>query len=287
MSAPARDQVYRIAAHQALDAGRLPVGWVVINGTKAAVSMKGRHYSDYSVTHAEIGRWSWRWQLGWACCEPSQDWVLDFDGGRQRTERFHAEHLVPRTAISLTGRPGGVHAVFRGSGSDPWPRDGGWSAEWPDVQVRSCGFVAVAPSVHPNGTQYRWLDNHPQVRPGPLLLGSRPERQPRHLGRGGPARPGGPDGDLAWAAEHGIPFGWQDTELHRLACVNVRSMNRQELAGLLWQAVSRSVQNPANPWRPEDIAAKVRRAAEFTAESDAKTAQHVAAISRWIDEVTS
>ena len=152
VSAPARDQVYRIAAHQALDAGHLPVGWVVINGTKAAVSMKGRHYSDYSVTHAEIGRWSWRWQLGWACCEPSQDWVLDFDGGRQRTERFHAEHLVPRTAISLTGRPGGMHAVFRGSGSDPWPRDGGWSAEWPNVQVRSCGFVAVAPSVHPNGT---------------------------------------------------------------------------------------------------------------------------------------
>ena len=44
----------RTAAHCYLDAGFLPVGWVIREGTKAAVSMKGKHYRDYSITHAEI-----------------------------------------------------------------------------------------------------------------------------------------------------------------------------------------------------------------------------------------
>lgn len=279
MSPPARDQVHRIAAHQYLEQGHKPVGWVIINGTKAAVSMKGCHYAGYSITHAEIDRWNWRWQAGLAMCEASQRWAADFDGGKKRVEQFHEDHLVPRTAIQLSGRPGGCHLVFQGTDGSPWPRDGAWSKDWPDVQVRSNGFIAAAPSIHPNGRQYRWLDDHPPVGPGPWLLGMRPEREPRHLAGGGPARPGGPDGDLAWAAGHGIPFGWQDTEIHRLACANVRSMNHQELAGLLWQAVCRSDQNPLSPWRPEDVAAKVRRAAEFIASEDAK----VAGFARWME----
>ena len=276
-SADGRTHLHRTAAHQYLDAGYMPVGWVIIDGRKAAVSMKGKRYADYSITHAEIDKWSWRWQTGLAMCEPSGNWARDFDCGPERAAEFCEQNFVSRTAVNLTGR--GFHEVYRGTGGCPWPRDGVWSADWMDVQVRSNGFIAVWPSIHPNGKQYRWLDSHPVAEPGSMLLGFRPERQPRHLsGRGGPSRDGGPDGDLAWYAQHGIPVGWQDTELHRLACKHTRSMDRRELFGLLWAAVEHSVQNWLNPWRPEDVMAKIRRAAEFTQAEDAKA---LATWSQW------
>ncbi len=266
----------RTAAHQYLERGFMPVGWVVINGTKAAVSMKGKRYADYSVSHAEIDRWRAGWQTGLAMCQRSGLWALDFDCGPERAEEFCAGNVVTRTATNLTSR--GFHAVYRGTGGCEWPRDGVWSAGWLDVQVRSNGFIAVWPSVHPSGWQYRWLDEHLPVEPGTLLLAGRPEREPRHAGRGGSSRDGGPDADLAWYAEHGIPVGWQDSELHRLACRHVRSMSAADLCGWLWACLEHSVQNRANPWRREDVAAKVRRAAEFTGREDAAVR---AALAEW------
>ncbi len=258
---------FRAAAHLYLDHGFQPVGWVILNGAKAAVSMKGRHYADYTVTHADIDRWPPHWQPGLAMCQRSGKWTMDFDCGQERADEFTAAHVVPRTATQMSGR--GFHLVYQGTGGMPWPRDGGWSAKWPDVQVRSNGFIAAWPSIHPNGRQYRWLDGTLPVQPGTLLLGMRPEREPRcGPGRRREPRDDGLNGELAHYAQHGIPHGWQDTELYRLACKHVRGMDRQELFGWLWAAVQRSVQNPRDPWRPEHVMGKIRRAAEFTAGSD-------------------
>ncbi len=266
----------RTAAHQYLDRGLTPVGWVIIGDRKAAVSMKGQHYDDLEVTHASIDRWKPWWQVGLAMCQRSGDWARDFDCGPQRAAEFFGQYFATRTAINLTGR--GFHEVYRGTGGSPWPRDGVWSADWLDVQVRSNGFIAVWPSIHPSGVPYRWLDDHLVTEPGTLLLAGRPEREPRHAGRGGASRDGGPDADLAWYAEHGIPVGWQDSELHRLACRHVRSMSAADLCAWLWACLEQSVQNRANPWRREDVAAKVRRAAEFTGREDAAVR---AAIAEW------
>jgi Bifunctional DNA primase/polymerase, N-terminal len=261
---------FRAAAHAYLERGFLPVGWVTINGTKAAVSMKGRHYADYSVSHAEIDRWPRSWQPGLAMCQRSGHWALDFDCTQQRADEFLAAQPVTRTATQLTGR--GFHLVYRGTGGPPpWPRDRGWSKDWPDVQVRSNGFIAAAPSVHPNGRQYRWADSMMPAEPGTLLLGLRPEREPRYgdLARRERLRDdGSPHGDLAYYAQHGIPFGWQDDELQRLACRHVRTTDRQELFGYLWAAVCRSVQNQRDLWSPEAVMAKIARAAEFTQRED-------------------
>lgn len=253
------------AAHRYLDQGFQPVGWIILGGAKAAVSMKGRHYADYTITHAEIDGWRTGWQVGLAMCR--EYWALDFDCGKQRVDEFFAENVVTPTATQMTRR--GFHAVYRGTGGCEWPRDGVWSAGWLDVQVRSNGFIAAAPSVHPSGRRYHWLDDRMPAEPGTLLLAGRPEREARHLsGRGGPGRDGGPDGDLTYYAAHGIPVGWQDSELHRLACRHVRSMDRQELFRWLWACVQRSAQNPQNPWRREDVMSKIRRAAEFTGRED-------------------
>ena len=85
---------------------------------------------------------------------------------------------------------------------------------------------------------------------------------------GGKSRDGGPSEDLEFYQAHGIPVGWQDSELHRLACAHVRSMNHLELCDRLWACAVASAQNQRNPWRREDIAAKVRRAADFIARED-------------------
>jgi hypothetical protein len=269
VSGPQEPPDHRAAAHLYLERGFCPVGWVIIDGRKAAVSMKGRHYADYSVTHADIGRWPGHWQVGLAMCQRSGFWALDFDCGQERAEEFFGHWVVTPTATQLTAR--GFHLVYRGAGyGNSWPRDGIWSDKWPDVQVRSNGFIAAWPSVHPSGAQYRWRDGLVPVEPAQLLLANRPERVPRPGGSNGRAnRDGGPDGDLAAYAEHGIPMGWQDSELHRLACRHVRTMGHGELFGWLWAAVTASAQNPGNPWRPEDVAAKIRRAAEFAQREDA------------------
>jgi hypothetical protein len=147
-----------------------------------------------------------------------------------------------------------------------------WGKGWLDVQVRSNGFIAAAPSLHPNGRQYRWLDDRMPAQPGTLLLANRPEREPlvRPGSKGGGKRADGLDGDLAEYAENGIPVGWQDTEFYRLACKNVRAMAHQELYGWLWAAACKSVQKPEDPWKPEDIWAKIQRAAEFISLADAE-----------------
>jgi len=89
-------------------------------------------------------------------------------------------------------------------------------------------------------------------------------------GRGGGSgsRDGGPSEDLEFYERHGIPAGWQDSELHRLACAHVRGMSEIELCDRLWACALASAQNRLNPWRTQDIADKVRRAADFIARED-------------------
>jgi hypothetical protein len=60
-------------------------------------------------------------------------------------------------------------------------------------------------------------------------------------------RDDGLDGELTDYARHGIPPCWQDTELYRLACKHVRSMDSEGLFGWLGACAEASVQNPLNP----------------------------------------
>jgi hypothetical protein len=258
----------RTAAHLYLDRGFTPIGWYIgRNKAKVAIG-RGWTYDDYTVTHADIERWP-KCQTGLVMSQRSGYWALDFDCGQDRAAGFFETFAgaLP-TASQQTGR--GIHLVYRGTGGCEWPRDGVWGAKWLDVQVRSKGFIAAAPSWHPSGRQYRWLDDRVPVQPGSMLLAFRPEREPRQGTSYGRCRDDGLDGDLAHYAQHGIPAGWQDTELYRLACRHVRDMDPEELAGWLWACASRSQQKIWDRWRPSDIRNKIRRAAEFIGGADAK-----------------
>jgi hypothetical protein len=260
------------AAHAYLDRGFQPIPWDIRNGRKK-VSLKGFHYRDYSVTHADIDRrFAGGRMVGLAMSVRSRHFALDFDPvdpatAQARIDRFCAEHQVPPTACQITSR--GIHLVYRDMQTTDWPRDGKWSKDWMDVEVRSNGFIAAAPSFHPSGHQYRWLDDRRPASPGPLLS-LRPAREPRTLPRGNP-RPGGPAEDLDQYERQGIPVGWQDTELHRMACRYVRVMEPAELCSRLWDCLAASLQDMRNPWTPENVVDKVRRAAEFISEADRET----------------
>ncbi len=256
------------AAHAYLDRGFTPIGWYV-GRDKAKVTIgRGWTYQDYAVTHDGIDRWP-PCQVGLVMSQRSGHFALDFDCSQDRAAEFFEEFGPNPTAAQHTAR--GAHMIYRGTGGMGWPRDGVWSADWMDVQVRSNGFIAAAPSFHPSGVQYRWADDRVPVHATALLLMSRPVREARYGGRG-EKRDDGLDGELAHYMRAGIPAGWQDTELYRLACVHARSMDHEELFWRLWACAQASPQNRLNPWRQGDIRSKVRRAAEFTRWSDAQNA---------------
>jgi hypothetical protein len=272
----------RAAAHAYLDRGFTPIGWYIGRDNAKVAIGRGWTYRDYSCTHADIDRWP-KCQTGLVMSQRSGYFALDFDCGQKRAAEFFEEYQPNPTAIQITRR--GFHMVYRGSGiGGSWPRDGVWSAGWMDVQVRSNGFIAAAPSVHPSGFRYRWAGDRMPEMASAILMMARPDRAaPRHgSGRG---RDDGLDGELTDYAQHGIPVGWQDTELYRLACKHVRTMGHEELSGWLWACAEASVQNPLNPWRPQDIRNKIRRAAEFTRWSDAASASRDAHLVRLAAEM--
>lgn len=273
----------RTAAHLYLDRGFTPIGWYIGEENAKVAIGRGWTYEDYSVTHASIDRWP-KCQTGLVMSQRSGFFALDFDCGRERAAEFFERYQPSPTAIQLTSR--GFHMIYRGSGiGGSWPRDGVWSADWMDVQVRSKGFIAAWPSVHPSGFRYRWADDQVPVAASAVLMMARPEREA--LGRGtGQRRDDSLDADLTYYAQHGIPAGWQDTELYRLACVHVRAMDPEVLFGWLWQAACRSAQKPGDPWRPQHIRNKIRRAAEFARYSDQQSAAADAQLLRLAREMT-
>ena len=172
--------------------------------------------------------------------------------------------------------------------------DGRWVPEqhWPGqgpiagADIKSNGFIPVPNCWHYEGDLYELAHNPAIIVPAtPELMAAigadRADadaarvagRYPGHGGSNGNGQGGGPCGDLEFYSQHGIPVGVQDDELYRLACRHVRSMSAQELADRLWACVQRSPQHPGDPWLPEDIADKIRRAAEFATRSDAATRQ--------------
>jgi hypothetical protein len=108
--------------------------------------------------------------------------VLDIDpesGGGESLAKIETEHgPLPATVTQATGG-GGVHLVYRFK-----PGLGIGAAVWgPGLDLRSeGGYIVVAPSIHPNGSRYRWLGDVWRDElaewPGSLRLPERPVPPP-------------------------------------------------------------------------------------------------------------
>ncbi len=193
-------------------------GWPVFpcHG-KAPLTPHG--FKDATTDPATIDRWWHRWPaatIGGAI--PESLIVIDVDpraGGRESLELLEAYHRpLPTTLRSFTGG-GGEHLFFI---RPPGPLRNGSHKLGPgiDVKLGGKGYVVLPPSVHPNGTPYRWDDPEIPIaampgwmaallRPEPIR--PQPEQEPVS-GLDGP-RPGDLlAAEVTWA-EILEPFGWR------------------------------------------------------------------------------
>jgi len=219
--------------------------------------------------------WRGRFQRALMCTWVSKAVVVDVDV-EQEFASTRTARLVGREQAFTTRGEFRYHVLVDGR----WVPEQDWPGMGPIAggDIKSAGFVPAPGSEHYSGDEYKLAYRPAVIVPATpelmaAIMADRADaeaaraagRPPRNRGSGDVA---GPCGDLEFYAEHGIPYGVQDDELYRLACRYVRSMSQQELSDRLWECVQRSPQRPGDPWLPEDVADKIRRAAEFARQSD-------------------
>lgn len=155
----------------------------------------GRGVLDATVDQDQIRRW---WSahptanIGLATGKASSLFVVDVDdakGGTATMRTLVERHgKIPPTRRSRTG--GGWHLLFE---LPARPVRMGANVLGPGVDTRSTGgYIVAPPSVHPNGTRYRWLSlDAPAPLPEWIVRLAAPP--PVTSAATPPARPGGSD----------------------------------------------------------------------------------------------
>ena len=135
------------------------LGWAVFPlapGEKRPITAHG--VKDATTDEAQIREWWSKWpsaNIAVACGEISSVYVVDVDtdsgrgiDGHESLKEFPS---LPETVRQDTPR-GGFHAFFQAS-NPPANRN----SFRPGIDIRGNGYyVVVAPSIHPNGGQYKW-----------------------------------------------------------------------------------------------------------------------------------
>ena len=136
--------------------------------------------SDATTDPEKIRGWWERWpdaNIGIACRQ-SGFVAIDIDERHGGYERFQALvdefGALPPTIEAQTGG-GGSHLLFEDPGGEI---KGGLAL---GVDLKSNGYIVVAPSVHQSGARYQWL---PDQGPGEIALASLPEEWVELLRRG-------------------------------------------------------------------------------------------------------
>lgn len=259
------------AAHWYLDQGLRPIPWVVGENGQKQAAIAGFTYRDYTVTHSDIERWPDHWQVGLAMGQGH--WAVDVDSYAElhAWEQQHAPAvgLERRGWRQTSGRAdGGEHRLYRSVPGEPEPEHGKFGPDFPHLEIISNGLLAVAPSVHPSGRQYRWADGGMELdEPGGLLRAyvrnrayaraHARDRASAGAQNGGGSDPGTTDAlDVEALLLHGIQphHGGHDNTLTRLAFqLKLQGRSRTE-AQLMWRmVVLRTDTDPARPFTDQDF----------------------------------
>jgi hypothetical protein len=166
-------------------------GWAVFPLVpRSKVPFKGSHgFKDATTDPATIRAWWAKWpdaNIGIATGEASNLTILDIDpknGGPATLENLLAKHgPLPPTAIVRTGS-GGLHYYF----NHVFTTAKGNNALGPGIDIKSDGgLILTPPSMHPNGTPYRWetIDQEPIDLPSWVVTMERPKGSTKIIGGG-------------------------------------------------------------------------------------------------------
>jgi len=145
-------------AEYALAYARL--GWSVFPirpGEKSPMLKTWEKFQKEKATDDQIKHWWKKWpdaNIGLVTGFVSDLIVLDLDSQIGRENYIAAFGDLHGTITQTTGKKGSLHLLFK------HPRDQKYQNRvglFPDVDVRADGgYIVVAPSIHPNGTQYKW-----------------------------------------------------------------------------------------------------------------------------------
>lgn len=254
--------------------GLVPIPWVPRDGKKVA-AVKDFTYAGYvgaarQFIEKVLERWESEpeWRVGVALAETGRWLVLDVDSLEQLAA-FEAEHgeLPSGAWVQESGREGGGrHYLWRRPASlGEWPRQGPLSPHYPQLEVKSNGFIAVAPSLHPSGRAYRWVSGG--AEPAELGWGFTAYLAQRQLTGVGVS--GELDGGLALSGsstytnpdvdhllQHGVPSGApQDDVLRDLVWKLVARGLSDAQVRLTWNAVvaRTTLLKPDDPWTDTDF----------------------------------
>jgi len=136
------------------------LGWSVFPlwpGEKTPILKTWEKFQKNKATDDQIKRWWKKWpdaNIGLVTGLISDLIVIDLDSQTGREKYITAFGELHGTISQTTGKPNSLHLLFK------HPRDQEYQNRvglFPDVDVRADGgYIAVAPSIHPNGTQYKW-----------------------------------------------------------------------------------------------------------------------------------
>ena len=126
-----------------------------------------RGFKDASNDPAQIEAWRRKWpdaNIGIATGASSLV-VIDVDGDEGQAELkalIERYGVLPRTLVAKTGRRGGLHFYFSGSGVPSSQEKGRY------IDIRgSTGYVVASPSNHASGQDYAWIDAMVPIAPFP------------------------------------------------------------------------------------------------------------------------
>lgn len=195
-------------------------GWNVVPLSGKRPMVPWARYQKTRVVEAEIRDWWARWpdaNVGVVTGAISGLVVLDVDGEEGLRALSEQGLAVPSTLTSKTGG-GGFHHLFRHPGGGQTIRS--FVRKLPGLDLRGDGgIIVVPPSVHPNGTPYKWANDEHIADPPAWLL------ELAHEVERAPVTP------ADWACD--VERGGRNAHLTRLAGSLMVRMGRNEAMQVL------------------------------------------------------
>ena len=143
---------------------------------KAPLIEAGKNYVNASSDVQQILKWTVQFPgCNWGLCLKASGLVcIDVDRkGVDEWESLVATHGEPKTLIAQSGSGVGRHYVFKNDAAEHY-----FGKLCEGIDIKHNGYIVIAPSIHPSGGEYRWLNDEIPVRMPEWLLGRALHREP-------------------------------------------------------------------------------------------------------------